>query len=116
MILLVQDGPEDASSTSSQASLVTLGARCGHFEGALGPLSAYGVEFGLLWNHFGCMKVTFESLWPMFKKHLFFLRILMILNNSGITLGSFWGHFGPSRCKRGVHMKIIISPLYCRET
>ena len=29
-------------------------------------------RLGLLWDHFGSMRVTMESFWSIFKKHIFF--------------------------------------------
>ena len=39
------------------------------------------------------MRVALESLWSVFKKHLFSPTILMILCTSGVTLEPLWGHF-----------------------
>ena len=46
---------------------------------------------GSLWNHFGYMKVTFDSLWSVFKKTLIFPRDLNDLMQLGDQL---WTHFG----------------------
>ena len=47
----------------------------------------FGITSGLLCGSFGYMKV-------IFKKHLFFQSILMILQRTRITLASIWDHLG----------------------
>ena len=52
-------------------------------------------------NHFEHIRVTLETVWPVFKKHFFSILIFMILYYFVVNLeplsgqfGALWGHFG----------------------
>ena len=60
----------------------------GSLEGHFGTLVAY---FGVT---FGCMRAALVSLLPIFRKHSFSQRILMILYSCLLNLVLLGGHFG----------------------
>ena len=66
---------------------ITLGLLCGHCGITLCTL-------GSLWDDFRHMSMTLESLCSVFEKLSFPPHIKIILCNYGISLGSFWDHFG----------------------
>ena len=59
----------------------TLEALCDYFWYIRMTSGHFRITLGSLWNHFGCIGVGFQ------KTHTFPQQILMILQNSGVSLG-----------------------------